>query len=98
MTSAMKIRKGDLVQVLSGKDRGKQGRVVEADPVMQRVIVENLSLVKRHRKPRPLKDSSRMGQAQIQPGGVIDLAAPLAVAKVMILCPARRRGSAGAAR
>ena len=72
MGNAMKIRKGDMVQVLSGKDRGKQGRVIEADPVKQRVIVENLNLVKRHRKPRPLKDSSRMGQTQIQPGGVID--------------------------
>ena len=93
MASAMKIRKGDLVQVLSGKDRGKQGRVIEADPVKQRVIVENLNLVKRHRKPRPLKDSSRMGQTQIQPGGVIDLAAPLAVSKVMIICPTCGRAS-----
>jgi large subunit ribosomal protein L24 len=87
MAQAMKIRKGDLVQVLSGKDRGKQGRVIEADPVKRRVIVENLNLVKRHRKPRPMKDSSRMGQTQIQPGGVIDLAAPIAVSKVMIVCP-----------
>ena len=39
MATAMKIRKGDLVQVLSGKDRGKQGRVIEADPVKRRVIV-----------------------------------------------------------
>ena len=93
MASAMKIRRGDLVQVLSGKDRGKQGRVIEADPVKQRVIVENLNLVKRHRKPRPLKDSSRMGQTQIQPGGVIDLAAPLAVSKVMIICPTCGRAS-----
>ena len=93
MASAMKIRKGDLVQVLSGKDRGKQGRVIEADPVKQRVIVENLNLVKRHRKPRPLKDSSRMGQTQIQPGGVIDLAAPLAVSKVMVVCPTCGRAS-----
>jgi len=93
MSSAMKIRKGDLVQVLSGKDRGKQGRVIEADPVKRRVIVENLNLVKRHRKPRPLKDSSRMGQTQIQPGGVIDLAAPLAVSKVMIICPTCGRAS-----
>jgi large subunit ribosomal protein L24 len=93
MAQAMKIRKGDLVQVLSGKDRGKQGRVIEADPVKQRVIVENLNLVKRHRKPRPLKDSSRMGQTQIQPGGVIDLAAPLAVSKVMIVCPTCGRAS-----
>ena len=93
MASAMKIRKGDLVQVLSGKDRGKQGRVIEADPVKRRVIVENLNLVKRHRKPRPLKDSSRMGQTQIQPGGVIDLAAPLAVSKVMVVCPTCGRAS-----
>jgi large subunit ribosomal protein L24 len=93
VASTMKIRKGDLVQVLSGKDRGKQGRVIEADPVKQRVIVENLNLVKRHRKPRPLKDSSRMGQTQIQPGGVIDLAAPLAVSKVMIVCPTCGRAS-----
>jgi large subunit ribosomal protein L24 len=89
----MKIRKGDLVQVLSGKDRGKQGRVIEADPVKRRVIVENLNLVKRHRKPRPMKDSSRMGQTQVQPGGVIDLAAPLAVSKVMIVCPTCGRAS-----
>ena len=93
MGTAMKIRKGDMVQVLSGKDRGKQGRVIEADPVKQRVIVENLNLVKRHRKPRPLKDSSRMGKTQIQPGGVIDLAAPLAVSKVMIVCPTCGRAS-----
>ena len=93
MASAMKIRKSDLVQVLSGKDRGKQGRVIEADPVKQRVIVENLNLVKRHRKPRPMKDSSRMGQTQVQPGGVIDLAAPLAVSKVMIVCPTCGRAS-----
>ena len=93
MANAMRIRKGDMVQVLSGKDRGKQGRVIEADPVKQRVIVENLNLVKRHRKPRPLKDSSRMGQTQIQPGGVIDLAAPLAVSKVMIVCPTCGRAS-----
>ena len=89
----MKIRKGDLVQVLSGKDRGKQGRVIEDDPVKQRVIVENLNLVKRHRKPRPMKDSSRMGQTQIQHGGVIDLAAPVGVSKVMIVCPPCGRAS-----
>ena len=87
MAQGMKIRQGDLVQVLSGKDRGKQGRVIEADPRKRRVIVENLNVVKRHRKPRPMKDSSRMGQTQIQPGGVIDLAAPLPVSNVMVVCP-----------
>ena len=91
MTQRMKIRKGDLVQVLSGKDRGKQGRIIEAEPAQQRVIVENLNLVKKHRKPRPMKDSSRMGQTQIQPGGVIDLAAPLPVSNVMLVCPTCNR-------
>jgi large subunit ribosomal protein L24 len=87
----MKIRKGDLVHVLSGKDRGKQGRIIEADPAKRRVIVENLNLVKKHRKPRPMKDSSRMGQTQIQPGGVIDLAAPLPASNVMLVCPTCNR-------
>jgi large subunit ribosomal protein L24 len=93
MAQAMKIRKGDLVQILSGKDRGKQGRVIEADPKKKRVIVENLNIVKRHRKPRPMKDSSRMGQTQIQPGGVIDLAAPLPVSNVMMVCPTCNRAT-----
>ena len=91
MAQSMKVRKGDLVQVLSGKDRGKQGRIIEADPAKRRVIVENLNLVKKHRKPRPMKDSSRMGQTQIQPGGVIDLAAPLPVSSVMLVCPTCNR-------
>ena len=91
MAQGMKIRKGDLVQVLSGKDRGKQGRIIEADPRKRRVMVENLNLVKKHRKPRPMKDSSRMGQTQIQPGGVIELAAPLPVSSVMVVCPTCNR-------
>jgi large subunit ribosomal protein L24 len=87
----MKLKRGDRVKVLSGKDRGKQGRIIEAEPAQQRVIVENLNLVKKHRKPRPMKDSSRMGQTQIQPGGVIDLAAPLPVSNVMLVCPTCNR-------
>jgi large subunit ribosomal protein L24 len=93
MAHGMKIRKGDLVQVLSGKDRGKQGRIIEADPRKGRVMVENLNLVKKHRKPRPMKDSSRMGQTQIQPGGVVELTAPLPVSNVMVVCPTCNRPS-----
>jgi large subunit ribosomal protein L24 len=93
MAHSMKIRKGDLVQVLSGKDRGKQGRIIEADPRKGRVMVENLNLVKKHRKPRPMKDSSRMGQTQIQPGGVVELTAPLPVSNVMVVCPTCNRPS-----
>jgi len=91
MSQAMKVRKGDLVQVLSGKDRGKQGRIIEADPRKQRVLVENINVVKKHRKPRPMKDSSRMGQTQVQPGGVFDLASPLPVSSVMLVCPTCNR-------
>jgi large subunit ribosomal protein L24 len=87
MALAMKVKKGDLVQVLSGKDRGKQGRVIEAQPDERRVLVENLNVVKRHTRPKPVKDSSRMGGPSIIPGGVIDKPAPLAVSKVMVVCP-----------
>jgi large subunit ribosomal protein L24 len=83
----MKVRKGDLVQVLSGKDRGKQGRVIEARPDERRVIVENLNIAKRHTKPRPMRDSNRMGGTQMLPGGVIDMPVPMAVSKVMVVCP-----------
>jgi large subunit ribosomal protein L24 len=91
MAQTMKIRKGDLVQVLSGKDRGKQGRVLEARPKEGRVIVENLNVIKRHTKPRPMANPTRMGGAQIQPGGVIEKAAPIPISNVMIVCPACNR-------
>src|SRR3954454_2976064 len=87
MAAKLKIRQGDTVQVLSGKDRGKQGRVIHALPREGRVVVENLNIVKRHTRPRPIRDSSRMGGTQIQPGGVIEKAAPLDVSNVMLVCP-----------
>ena len=93
MAQAMKIRKGDVVQILTGKDRGKQGRIIEADPKRRRVIVENLNVVKRHRKPRQMKDSSRMGQTQIQPGGVFDVSAAIEVSNVMVVCPTCNRAT-----
>ena len=83
----MKVRKGDLVQILSGKDRGKQGRVIEARPRDRRVIVENLNVAKRHQKPRPMRDSSRMGGVQVAPGGIIEKAAAIDVSNVMVVCP-----------
>ncbi len=87
MTHAMKIRKGDTVHILAGKDRGKQGRVIDATPRNRRVIVENLNTVKRHTRPRPLKDASRMGGQQVEPGGIVEKAAPLPVSRVMLVCP-----------
>ena len=84
---AMKIKKGDTVQMLRGKDRGKRGRVIEALPAEGRVIVENLNVAKRHTRPRPLRDASRMVGQQIAPGGVIEKAGPVPVSSVMLVCP-----------
>ena len=87
----MRVRKGDLVHVLSGKDRGKQGRVIDARPKDRKVIVENLNIVKRHTKPRPIQNTSRMGGNAMTPGGVIDKPAPLPVGNVMVVCPVCKR-------
>ena len=87
MTAKLKIKRGDLVQILAGKDRGKQGRVLEARPSDRRVIVENLNVITRHTRPKPLRDSSRMGGTQMAPGGRIEKAAPVDVSNVMLVCP-----------
>jgi large subunit ribosomal protein L24 len=87
VANKMKVKKGDLVQILAGKDRGKRGRVIEARPSERRVLVENLNIAKRHAKPKPIRDSSRMGGAQIVPGGIMEQAAPVPVSNVMVVCP-----------
>ena len=87
MAVRLKIKKGDLVEIVSGKDRGKQGRVIEARPGKGRVIVENLNQIKRHTRPRSMKDSSRMGTPGVVPGGIIEKPAPIDVSNVMIVCP-----------
>jgi len=91
MSATMKVRKGDLVQMVSGKDRGKQGRVIEARPRERRLIVENLNLVKRHTRPQPMKDSSRMGGTQMTPGGVIQKPSAVPISNVMLVCPTCNR-------
>ena len=91
MATTMRIKKGDLVQVLAGKDRGKQGRVLDARPRDRSVIVENLNVARRHTKPRPVRDSTRMGGANIIPGGIIEKAVPLDVSNVMLVCPTCRQ-------
>ena len=64
----MKVKKGDIVQMLAGKDRGKQGRVLDARPRDGKVLVENLNVARRHTKPTPMRDTSRMGGAADDPG------------------------------
>jgi len=72
----MRIRKGDKVQVLSGKDKGKQASVVRAIPAEGKVIVEGVHVAKRHAKPT---------RATMQ-GGVIDKFMPVSVSSVAIVC------------
>lgn len=86
MTVAMKIKKGDTVQVITGKDKGKQGRVIEARPTEHRVVVENIAMIKRHQRPRPMREGGRMG-GQIIPGGIIEKPAAIDVSNVQLVCP-----------
>jgi large subunit ribosomal protein L24 len=82
-----KVKKGDLVQMLAGKDRGKQGRILDARPRDGKVVVENLNISRRHRKPRPIRDASRMGGPQMTPGGIVDMPTAVPISNVMIVCP-----------
>ena len=73
----MKIKKGDTVVVLSGRDKGKQGKVLSADPKGGKVVVEGVSVAMKHRKPRK----------QNEEGGIIKMETPIYVSKVMRVCP-----------
>jgi large subunit ribosomal protein L24 len=83
----MKVKKGDTVQMLTGKDRGKQGRVLSAHPREGTVLVENLNVARRHTKPRPMRDTSRMGGPSMIPGGILDRPMAVSVSNVMLVCP-----------
>ena len=72
----MRIKKGDRVQVLSGKNRGKTGEVIRAYPKDQKVLVAGVNIAKRHTRP---------ARATMQ-GGIIDKDIPLPVAAVAIIC------------
>ncbi|HJL89594.1 MAG TPA: 50S ribosomal protein L24 [Acidimicrobiales bacterium] len=73
----MKIKKGDTVRILAGKDRGREGEVTRALPSEEKVIVEGVNIAKRHQKPT---------SATMQ-GGIIDKAMPLHVSNVAIISP-----------
>ena len=73
-----------MVEVLTGKDVGRRGKVLEVIPTEGRLIVEKINIVKRHTKPRPVKGSRG---AQMTPGGVIEMEAPMRVDNVALVCP-----------
>ncbi len=75
-TAKMKIKKGDTVIVLTGKDKGQQGEVLKALPKAQRVLVKGVNMVKKHRKP-----------SATNPGGIDSMEATLHVSNVALLDP-----------
>lgn len=85
MAHSLRIRKGDEVRVIAGKDRGKRGRVLRVQPSRQRVFVEGLNMVKRHTRANPNLDTQRAPQQQL--GGVIEREGPIHVSNVMPLDP-----------
>ncbi len=80
-TRRSRIRKGDTVVVIAGRERGKSGKVLSVDSSAGTVLVEKLNIVKRHTKPNP----------KLKQGGIIEREAPLAISNVMYLCPVTRK-------
>lgn len=72
------IRKEDQVRIMSGRDRGKTGRVLMVDPVRLQVTVEHANIIKRHTRPNPTKNIK---------GGVLEKEGPMAISNVMLICP-----------
>ncbi len=85
--SSMRIHKDDSVIVTGGKDRGKSGKVIRTEPKKHRVFVEGLNIIKRHQRPRSLKDTQRGGKV----GGVIEKEGPIHASNVMFLDPKQNR-------
>ena len=73
----MRIKKGDLVRIISGNDRGKEGKILKVFPEKNRIIVEKVNLIKRH--TRASKD--------VPQGGIIEKEGPINASNVMLVCP-----------
>ncbi|MEK7285228.1 MAG: 50S ribosomal protein L24 [Chloroflexota bacterium] len=74
----MRIRSGDEVEVIAGKDRGKRGNVQEVMPSEQKVVVAGVNIAKRHTKPNPQRNVK---------GGIVEQPMAMDVSKVMLVCP-----------
>ncbi len=73
----MHVKKGDTVEVIAGKNRGKRGKVLKVFPKYSRIIVEGVNVVKRHAKPTP----------KLPQGGIVEKEAKIPASKVMLVCP-----------
>ena len=77
----LRIRSGDQVKVIAGKDRGKTGKVMRVEPAKGRLYVEGLNMIKRHTRPQQVAGA----QSEQQMGGVIEREGPIHVSNVMLL-------------
>ncbi|EKE16139.1 MAG: 50S ribosomal protein L24 [uncultured bacterium] len=73
----MRIKKGDQVQVIAGKNKGKKGKVVRVLLDAEKIVVENVNIVKKHVKPK--RDGEK--------GQIVEVAAPFSVSNAMLICP-----------
>jgi large subunit ribosomal protein L24 len=80
---ALKIRRDDTVRVIAGKDRGRTGRVLRVDPRKQQVYVEGANIIKRHTRPRTLRDTRRSQEL----GGIVEKEGPIHISNVMLIDP-----------
>ena len=78
-----RVRKDDMVKVISGKDKGKTGRVLRVEPKRGRVFIEGMNIQKRHQRPRSIRDTQRGSEV----GGVIEKEGPIHISNVMPLDP-----------
>jgi len=74
----IQIKRNDQVRVITGRDKGKSGRVLSVNPLTNKALVEHVATVKRHTRPNPAK--------QVK-GGIAERESPIAVSNLMILCP-----------
>ncbi len=87
----LRVLKGDTVEVISGKDKGKRGEVIEAFPKLNKIKVKGVNIVIRHRKERPMRSSALSAQPENIPGGRIELESALHTSKVMVVCTSCKR-------
>ena len=88
MPKTMRIRTDDQVVIISGKDRGKTGKVLRTEPKKRRVYVEGLNIIKRHERARSAGDMT-----QASPGGIVEKEGPINVSNVMLLDPKGNKGT-----
>ena len=82
--TAAGIKRGDQVRVMTGRDRGKTGRVLAVNPATRTVMVEHAGMIKRHTRPNPSKNVK---------GGIVEKEGSLPISNVQLLCPACNKGT-----